>query len=302
MATLTPTPTWDDVYQYETSDLLQGGAGGIDNVQGQQLANRTAWLREKVDALIAGNLQLKGVNSYSADQTLTLSDAGALVVITGTVSRTMTLASILLGNALANNQAIVFKNKNTAVAGCIIKTFTGDGSAFDDGSTQIVLKQNDVLLVIRKNTTYYTMVVRDKTVPVGTVQAFAGTVIPDGYLLCNGAFVSRNAYPDLYDVIATTYSYGGAPVGQFQLPDLRGEFIRGFDASRGVDPSRVFGSTQDDALKAHTHGINTLLVESGTGTTVGLGDTGGATSNVTKSTGGAETRPRNVAMNFIIKF
>ena len=107
------------------------------------------------------------------------------------------------------------------------------------------------------------------SVPAGTVHAFAGTVanIPPGYLLANGAAVSKTVYADLYAAIAGTYGEG---LTMFNLPDLRGEFIRGLDNSRGIDTGRTLGSFQD-----------TVLVQSGTG---------------------ASGFPRNIAMNFIIKF
>jgi len=144
-------------------------------------------------------------------------------------------------------------------------------------------------------------------VPAGTVHSFAGTVanIPAGYLLANGGLVSRTAYADLFASIGITYGAGDGTT-TFSLPDLRGEFLRGLDNSRGVDVSRVLGQPQTDMLKAHTH---TQQYAAGGGP-----DEGYSIDNsnnpavqvplnvVTGSTGGVETRPRNIAMNFIIKF
>ena len=80
-------------------------------------------------------------------------------------------------------------------------------------------------------------------VPPGMVNAFAGTTAPTGYLICDGSAVSRTTYADLFAVTGTNYGVGDGAT-TFNLPDLRGEFIRGFDAGRGVDPTRGFGSNQ----------------------------------------------------------
>ena len=92
--------------------------------------------------------------------------------------------------------------------------------------------------------------------------------------------------------------YGGNGTTTFAVPDLRGQFLRGFDDGAGVDPGRVFGSTQDDAFEAHTHiipdsgGAAGAKTVAGTVSKVENYTTGGDTS----STGGTETRPKNVAL------
>lgn len=78
-------------------------------------------------------------------------------------------------------------------------------------------------------------------IPVGSVVYFAANNIPLGYLKCDGSLVAKATYPRLFDVIG--YSYGGSG-SLFKIPDLRGEFIRGFDDGRGIDSGRAFGSTQ----------------------------------------------------------
>ncbi len=82
--------------------------------------------------------------------------------------------------------------------------------------------------------------------PVGTIQYFAMDTPPAGYLKADGTLVSRTVYADLFAAIGTTYGAGDGTT-TFALPDLRGEFVRGFDDGRGVDGGRVFGSTQGDA-------------------------------------------------------
>lgn len=145
------------------------------------------------------------------------------------------------------------------------------------------------------------------TVPSGTVHTFAGTVanIPTGYLACSGGTVSRTTYSHLFQAIGTTYGAGDGST-TFGLPDLRAEFIRGLDNSRGIDAGRALGSAQADMFKAHNH-VQRYTQGGGPddGYTIdGSNDPSNqvTTSITTAQTGGTETRPRNIAMNFIIKF
>lgn len=129
----------------------------------------------------------------------------------------------------------------------------------------------------------------------GTVTAYAGQTVASGWLECNGQSVSTTTYAALYTAIGTTF---GSGTDTFCVPDLRGYFVRGWDHGRGIDSDRTFGTTQADAFASHTH-------------TVGKGGTGGgdyaqngpATSGSITSgtTGGTETRPKNIALMYIIK-
>lgn len=94
-------------------------------------------------------------------------------------------------------------------------------------------------------------------VPSGTVIWHAGSSAPAGYLKANGAAVSRTAYAALFTAIGTTYGAGDGR-NTFNLPDLRGEFIRGWDDGRGVDNGRALGSAQGDVLAAHLHGVGLM--------------------------------------------
>lgn len=91
--------------------------------------------------------------------------------------------------------------------------------------------------------------------PAGAIQYFAMMAIPAGWLEANGAAVSRTTYANLFATIGTTYGAGNGTT-TFNLPDLRGTFIRGFDNGRSLDPGRVFGSTQAADNAPHTHAIN----------------------------------------------
>jgi microcystin-dependent protein len=143
--------------------------------------------------------------------------------------------------------------------------------------------------------------------PAGTIIHTARTTPPTGYLKADGSLVSRTTYATLFTAIGTTFGSGDGAT-TFKLPDLRGEFVRGWDDGRGIDSGRTFGSAQTDELKAHTHTYvqSTYTYPSlgnpdGAGYTTIANPSGNTTVN-TGSTGGTETRPRNVALLACIKF
>jgi phage-related tail fiber protein len=138
--------------------------------------------------------------------------------------------------------------------------------------------------------------------PAGQIIYVAMSSAPTGYLKANGAAISRSTYAALFAAIGTTFGVGDGST-TFNVPDLRGEFIRGWDDSRGIDASRVFGSAQVDAFKSHTH----PYVNNGTGfdnpnNFAGTRYNEYGNAEVTGATGGTETRPRNVALLACIKF
>jgi len=95
-------------------------------------------------------------------------------------------------------------------------------------------------------------------VPTGAVFCMAVATVPPGYLECNGDPVSRSTYAALFAEIGTQYNTGGETSSEFRLPDLRGEFIRGFDNGRDVDVdsngnSRGIATSQSDQNKQHSH-------------------------------------------------
>ena len=154
---------------------------------------------------------------------------------------------------------------------------------------------------------------------VGQVVAFAGSAMPAGWILCDGASYSRTLYKDLFTQIGTIY--GSDNSSTFKVPDLRGYFVRGLG---GVDPDGSFrgiGSTQEDANKQHSHYVQTggdNKVDDNSGYIQGRNNadgrldpsvadprtlnnyTGSYISHYTTSSGESESRPKNVAMNYII--
>jgi phage-related tail fiber protein len=165
-------------------------------------------------------------------------------------------------------------------------------------------------------------------VPTGAVFYFAANTEPTGFLKADGRPVSRTNYSALFAVTGTTYGAGDGDT-TFNLPDLRGEFIRGWDDGRGVDASRAFGSAQGYATAKPQTTTATRLLGDGTTTTIDASTTNpsaigftrvsktteGVTAGTIDSTGSgqemdvlqgvtgdAETRPRSVALLACIKY
>jgi microcystin-dependent protein len=144
----------------------------------------------------------------------------------------------------------------------------------------------------------------EAAVPVGSITMHAADAAPSGWLECDGGAVSRATYAGLFAAIGTVFGVGDGTT-TFNVPDLRGEFVRGWDDGRAVDPARAFGSAQSDEFKAHVHSVQppASTDDSSSGlTTTGTGGAEIITPYNTASTGGSETRPRNIALLFIIKF
>jgi microcystin-dependent protein len=137
-------------------------------------------------------------------------------------------------------------------------------------------------------------------IPSGTIINVAMNTAPSGYLKANGAAVSRTTYAALFTAIGSTFGVGDGST-TFNVPDLRGEFVRGWDDSRGIDSGRVFGSAQADELKAHVHSVTSGNSSNAQGSTPFESASTANNSYNTNSTGGAETRPRNIALLACIK-
>lgn len=144
--------------------------------------------------------------------------------------------------------------------------------------------------------------------PTGAVLWFARSTPPIGFLECNGAAVSRTTYAALFAVIGTTFGAGDGST-TFNLPDLRAEFIRGWDHGRGIDANRAFGSAQagstikvdedsgDYNMAFDADGADKVDVITKT-TMSGYGSTSAADVSHRKLSG---LRPRNVALLPCIK-
>ena len=114
--------------------------------------------------------------------------------------------------------------------------------------------------------------VGDLAVPIGAILPFAGTVVPTGYLLCDGSEVERTRFTDLYDVIGNTYGTPIIGVNTFKIPDLRGRFPLGKD---NMDNGRTVPTTLGNFVDAGGGNIDRVPG----GAADNLGQSGGGDSN-----------------------
>jgi microcystin-dependent protein len=173
---------------------------------------------------------------------------------------------------------------------------------------------------------------RNLGIPAGVVFQSAAISAPHGYLFCDGSEVLKTDYPELYSSIGDTY---GTPTGGstfFCLPDYRGKFLRGYDGSAGNDPDKAsraamktgavsgnnIGSVQTDSLQGHFHSKQTStsttnggavpiivdkesgVYDNGTVNDTVLGPVSDGTNGTPRTS--SETRPKNVSVNYIIKY
>ena len=138
----------------------------------------------------------------------------------------------------------------------------------------------------------------------GDIVFTAKNTAPTGTIKANGAAVSRTTYAALFAAIGTTFGVGNGS-STFNVPDLRGEFIRGWDDGRGVDSGRAFGSAQSSQNLAHTHAPSAggaFYTSVGGSGAFGGGSIPVLNDGATSSSGGTEARPRSVALLACIKF
>lgn len=184
--------------------------------------------------------------------------------------------------------------------------FTGNDTAAQTDLTSVgrdIIGKNTIADILT-----YLGLGEGSALPVGVPVPWPSATPPTGWLKCNGAPFSAAQHPELAKVYPA-----------LKLPDLRGEFIRGWDDGRGVDSGRVVLTGQSQSVQQHTHDLAMAYSsESGYKDKLGAGPnsdmipikdmikvttfngSGGFYLKANDSTG-AETRPRNVAFNFIVR-
>lgn len=158
------------------------------------------------------------------------------------------------------------------------------------------------------------------SMPPGMINMFGGSIPPAGWLECDGSEVSRVTYANLFAAILTIHGAGDGST-TFKLPDMRGEFPRGWDHGRGIDSGRAVGSSQESQVQAHKHvsvGESSMRPDP-FGKTIGHAywgiegtdddnymwhtNDGSDFDGVVNPAGliGPENRPRNIALMYCIK-
>jgi hypothetical protein len=290
---------------------------------------------------VGGNINIAS-NSFAANSTVysTLSVGGNTTIggsttVQGNLNVTGSATSNFAGNLGINGNLnvtgtanvsnlnstgnAIFQNATaaTSIFGTLKDNFGYPITKIDNDSTMAANSAN-YLATQQAIVTYIQNAlnaINASTIPVGTVFWRAANIAPSGYLIADGSLVSTTTYANLFAVIG--YAYGGTG-SSFAIPDLRGQFIRGIDNGRGVDPSRGFGTTQTDAFQGHYHvpltNQTTFWGDASGGPQQGR-PTGGGGYYLNRTTGSpvsdgsngiprtaSETRPINVALLPIIKY
>ncbi len=317
MANLPETPQWEEgIYQIEVSDPVLGGPDGISNRQGKQLASRTLYLKQQVEkggSELAKHIAAADPHTQYAPKasptftgtptapTPANSDnskklattefvAKALAALAGSAPETLdTLKE--LADALGNDP-----NFATTVLNKLAEKLAKDQHGADIPDPALFVKNLGLG--------------EGSALPVGVPVPWPSATPPTGWLKCNGAAFSSEKYPNLAKAYPTN-----------KLPDLRGEFIRGWDDGRGIDSGRNLLSAQNDAIQnivgsfGRTQLFRDVLSsgpfsQHGQVLSTGLKETeiieGYGSYNWTFDASrsvrtASETRPRNIAFNYIVR-
>ena len=159
------------------------------------------------------------------------------------------------------------------------------------------------------------------SLPPGAIIPFAGTIAPNGWLLCFGQEISRDTYSDLFSVISNTYGIGDGTT-TFNLPDLRGRMVIGIDNMGGDSANRVENEQADvlggsageenhtltvDELATHSHNINGRSSTSGSPHIITARGSQNSTVINQNTDNAGDNQPHNnmppyISLNYIIKF
>lgn len=216
---------------------------------------------------------------------------------------------------IANGAISSTQIASAGVLGSNIAANTITGSNLVNGTlsdTQIQAQGISATSILNATLTSTQMASGIGLVPAGAILPFGGTAAPTGWLMCDGTSYLQATYPALYAAIGN--AYGTADGSHFNVPDLRGRFLRGVDGGTGRDPDAAsrtamntggatgnnVGSVQTDQLKSHTHTF-AVSVSAGVGSLPYLNNAPTSSTETTNSTGGNETRPLNAYVNYIVK-
>lgn len=258
------------------------------------------------------------VSVTSANQAFTYADGATDQARNALIELTTTTGAAFNVYAPPSPKMYVIKNDSAHTATIFSSTVIGNTTAAGAG---IAVLAGTTAAVWTDGTDFFvqnTPPAAAASVPTGSVFYFAADAAPAEYLKANGAAVSRSTYAALFAVTGTTFGAGDGST-TFNLPDLRAEFIRGWDDGRGIDTSRAFGSAQAGALELHKHtirvrgsntthshrindGVPETYVAAGASNSLGGASTVYNDPGAILDFGSNETRPRNVALLACIKF
>lgn len=227
MANLTLTRQWvENIYQLETSDPVMGGPDGIDNRQAKELGARTNWLKDQVDTVNQDRTGYapKASPEFTGIPTAPTANSGTNSTQIATTAFVKNAIAALVGSAPAALDTLEE----------LARALAGDAN----------LKSTLLAEIGKKaNATDFNAL---HDLFIGIPIPYPLSTVPTGCLAMNGQRFDTRRYPKL----AQKYPSG-------VLPDLRSEFIRGWDNGRGVDAGRVLLSAQGDAIRNIIGEVNT---------------------------------------------
>lgn len=208
---------------------------------------------------------------------------------------------------LSLTTATSITNVQTSISNLTLSSISGTVPV-SKGGTGLTVSGDSGGVLISNGSIWTTAVI------TGAVSYFARSTAPTGWLKANGAAISRTVYSTLFASIGTTYGAGDGST-TFNIPDLRSEFLRGWDDGRGIDNGRGFGTVQSQDWKGfnidntrrnsfdYTHGPQ-YMGKSTSGYVGNLftGYWSAPAAAIGVEWDGSEIRPRNVALLVCIKF
>lgn len=302
MGKITEQQQWEeDIYLIEKQDKVLGGELGVINIQAKQLANRTKYLKDQVDGINRDRTGYapKASPAFTGVPTAPTANPNTNNTQIATTEFVKTAIAALVGSAPAALDTLEE----------LARALAGDAN----------LKATLLAEIGKKaNATDFNAL---HDLFIGIPIPYPLSTVPTGCLAMNGQRFDTRRYPKL----AQKYPSG-------QLPDLRGEFIRGWDNGRGVDAGRGMLSVQSDEIKSHNHKFkyvgqnqrsesnrtdifnqltvgdsvyrhdrrDDLIIKVANESDVKYGKTPyNDVSIYINNTGGGETRPRNIAYQYI---
>jgi microcystin-dependent protein len=257
MANLPEVSQFDNVYQIEVTDPVQGGVSGVTNTPLKNLTNRTKWLKDQMELLAKCGFIPNGslnpiVNTEggpNTDWNLLAADAGKLIIITdGDVDNVAPL-SLRLPTPVSGTDNNTYAILNASSVPMPVTAVTG--TIYDPksvGTWAGIVEAGDFVMIANTPalegaasgaiaTSAYVVLFTDTleaSNQAGMISYFALSNAPRGWLKANGQAVSRTGYAKLFAAIGTRFGVGNGST-TFNLPDLRAEFLRGLDDGRAVD-------------------------------------------------------------------
>ncbi|WP_336341675.1 phage tail protein [Pseudomonas atacamensis] len=169
-----------------------------------------------------------------------------IVTSTGNIQLKIDPAIVLASRAYVDAAILEVLPKNKA-AGQYTRVKVNDRGVFVSGDNPETLAGMGIKDTYTK-TEIESMIAQASALPVGATVAFPLDKVAPGFLELDGSVKSIAVYPDLASFLGTAFNKGDEGVGNFRLPESRGEFLRGWDHGRGVDAGRAIGSFQKATL------------------------------------------------------